>query len=94
MAYASSLDVIGYFGSSVADTGILLRVIFGHDRLDMTSSKREVPDFASQFASINLLDSKPWKGLRVCLIRQTLDDGVDSGVVSLIRGAVSQLEEL
>lgn len=40
MAYASSLDVIGCFGSSVADTGILVHAISGHDRLDATSSKR------------------------------------------------------
>lgn len=40
MAYASSLDVIGCFGSSVADTGILLHAISGHDRLDATSSNR------------------------------------------------------
>lgn len=40
VAYASSLDVIGCFGSSVADTGILLHAISGHDKLDATSSKR------------------------------------------------------
>lgn len=40
MAYASSLDVIGCFGMSVADAGILLHAISGHDRLDATSSKR------------------------------------------------------
>lgn len=40
MAYASSLDVIGCFGSSVADTAILLHAISGHDRLDATSSKQ------------------------------------------------------
>lgn len=39
MAYASSLDVIGCFGSSVADTGILLHAIAGYDGLDSTSSK-------------------------------------------------------
>lgn len=39
MAYASSLDVIGCFGSSVMDTAILLGAISGHDRLDSTSSK-------------------------------------------------------
>ncbi|KAF3969274.1 hypothetical protein CMV_006919 [Castanea mollissima] len=94
MAYASSLDVIGCLGSSVADTGILLHAISGHDRLDATSSKREVPDFASQFASINLLESKPLKGLRVGVIRETLDEGVDTGVISAIRGAASHLEEL
>lgn len=40
MAYASSLDVVGCFGSSVADTGILLHAIAGHDRFDATSSKQ------------------------------------------------------
>jgi aspartyl-tRNA(Asn)/glutamyl-tRNA(Gln) amidotransferase subunit A len=40
MAYASSLDAIGCFGSSVADTGILLHAIAGHDRFDATSSKQ------------------------------------------------------
>jgi aspartyl-tRNA(Asn)/glutamyl-tRNA(Gln) amidotransferase subunit A len=55
---------------------------------------QEVPDFASQFASTDLLESKPLKGLRVGLIRETLDDGVDSGVISAIRGAASHLEDL
>lgn len=40
MAYASSLDVIGCFGTSVVDAGILLNAISGHDRFDATSSKR------------------------------------------------------
>lgn len=55
---------------------------------------QEVPDFTSQFISLNLLESKPLKGLRIGLIRETLDDGVDSGVNSAIRGAASHLEEL
>lgn len=94
MAYASSLDVIGCFGTSVADTGILLHAISGRDRFDATSSNREVPDFSSQFTSINLVESKPLKGLKVGLIRETLEDGVDNGVKSAISGAASHLEEL
>ncbi|XP_059663301.1 glutamyl-tRNA(Gln) amidotransferase subunit A, chloroplastic/mitochondrial isoform X2 [Cornus florida] len=94
VAYASSLDVIGCFGSSVADTGILLNAISGHDRLDATSSKREVPDFTSQFIAEDFSESKPLKGLRVGLIRETLNDGVDSEVISSIRSAASHLEEL
>ncbi|XP_044500676.1 glutamyl-tRNA(Gln) amidotransferase subunit A, chloroplastic/mitochondrial isoform X2 [Mangifera indica] len=94
MAYASSLDVIGCFGSSVADAGILLNAISGHDRLDATSSKQEVPDFTTQFISATLLESKPLKGLRVGIIRETLDNGVDTGVKSVVLGAVSHLEEL
>ena len=40
MAYASSLDVIGCLSTTVADAGILLHAISGHDTHDATSSKR------------------------------------------------------
>ncbi|MFS8000952.1 putative glutaminyl-tRNA synthase (glutamine-hydrolyzing) [Helianthus anomalus] len=94
VAYASSLDVIGCFGSSVADAGLLLQSICGHDKLDATSSKREVNDFTSQFISKDYFESQPLKGLRVGVISETLGDGVDQEVVSSIRGAISHLEEL
>lgn len=94
MAYASSLDAIGCFGSSVADAGILLHAIAGHDRFDATSSKQEVPNFLSHFDSASSLESKPLKGLRIGLIRETIEDGVDAGVVSAIRDAASHFEAL
>ncbi|KAJ9554016.1 hypothetical protein OSB04_018061 [Centaurea solstitialis] len=94
VAYASSLDVIGCFGSSVADAGILLQSICGHDKLDATSSKREVNDFTSQFIAKDFFESQPLKGLRVGVIKETLGDGVDQEVLSSIRGAISHLEGL
>ncbi|KAK4766486.1 hypothetical protein SAY87_008128 [Trapa incisa] len=94
MAYASSLDVIGCFGSSVADAGILLGAISGHDRLDATSSHRGVPDFSIHFTSADTFGAKPLEGLRVGLIRETLDSGVDPGVTSAVHAAASHLEEL
>ncbi|GKC04260.1 glutamyl-tRNA(Gln) amidotransferase subunit A, chloroplastic/mitochondrial-like protein [Tanacetum coccineum] len=39
-AFASSLDVIGCFCTTVADVGILLQAISGHDKHDATSRKR------------------------------------------------------
>lgn len=53
-----------------------------------------MPDFTTQFISATLLESKPLKGLRVGIIRETLDNGVDTGVKSVVLGAVSHLEEL
>ncbi|XP_076906612.1 glutamyl-tRNA(Gln) amidotransferase subunit A, chloroplastic/mitochondrial-like [Bidens hawaiensis] len=94
VAYASSLDVIGCFGSSVADAGILLQSICGYDKLDATSSTREVNDYTSQFVSKDYFESQPLKGLRVGVISETLGDGVDQEVVSSVRGAISHLEEL
>lgn len=40
MAYASSLDVVGCFGSSVFDTATILSVVAGHDKMDSTSSSQ------------------------------------------------------
>lgn len=57
-------------------------------------SLQEVPNYTSQFMSINSLESRPLKGLRVGVIRETLDDGVDKDVVSSIVGAGSHLEDL
>ncbi|XP_073526356.1 uncharacterized protein [Phyllobates terribilis] len=94
MAYASSLDVVGCFGSTVADAGLLLHAISGHDTLDATSNKQEVPDFTSPLKSIDSFESKPLKGLRVGLIRETVEDGVDQEIISSIRLAAAHLEDL
>ncbi|KAK8934973.1 hypothetical protein KSP39_PZI015136 [Platanthera zijinensis] len=94
MAYASSLDAIGCFGSSISDVAILLNVISGHDKFDSTSSKRDVPNFAEELVSLSNIEAKPLKGLRVGLIRETIGAGVDAGVVSAIHAAGSHLEHL
>ncbi|XP_039125285.1 glutamyl-tRNA(Gln) amidotransferase subunit A, chloroplastic/mitochondrial [Dioscorea cayenensis subsp. rotundata] len=94
MAYASSLDVIGCFGSSVIDTAILLKAISGHDRFDSTSSKHDVPDYVTDLASLDCLESKPLTGLRVGVIQETLGEGVDRGVISAVNAAASHLERL
>ncbi|XP_078179696.1 amidase family protein [Carex rostrata] len=94
MAYASSLDVVGVFGSSVMDTAIVLSAIAGHDRLDATSSSHEVPDYSSEMVSLDQLDSKPLKGLKIGVIKETLGDGIEAGVVSSIKAASSHLEQL
>lgn len=55
---------------------------------------QEVPDFTAQFIAKDITESKPLKGLRVGVIRETLDEGVDVDVVTSIRSAISHLEEL
>lgn len=55
---------------------------------------QEVPDFTSQFAGKDYLESKPLKGLRVGVICETFGDGVDPEVILSVRGAVTHLEEL
>lgn len=67
-------------------------VAFSYSFLCM--SFQEVPDFTSQFSAVDSLESKPLKGLRIGLIRETLENGVDGQVNSAIRAAASHLEEL
>ncbi|CAD6262040.1 unnamed protein product [Miscanthus lutarioriparius] len=94
MAYASSLDVVGCFGSSVFDTATILSVVAGHDKMDSTSSSQVVPDYASELVSLDLLESKPLAGVRIGIIQETLGEGVANGVISSIKGAASHLEQL
>lgn len=55
---------------------------------------QDVPDYVSHFVSASSLGSKPLKGLRIGLIRETLEDGVETGVASAIRAAALHFEEL
>lgn len=55
---------------------------------------QEVPDFVSQLCPVNLLGMKPLNGIKVGLIRETLEDGVEAGVISSVRAAASHLENL
>lgn len=53
-----------------------------------------MPEFESQFLSMDSFESKPLKGVKVGLIRETLEEGVDSGVRSATQEAASHLEAL
>ncbi|BBM96934.1 amidase [Marchantia polymorpha subsp. ruderalis] len=94
MAYASSLDVVGCFGSSVEDVAILLQSIAGHDNSDSTSSTKDVPSFVETLKPVQNFSSKPLAGVKFGLIKETLEDGVDSSVVFAIRSAAQHLESL
>ena len=49
--YASSLDHVGYFATSVQDTATALEVLAGRDDRDMTSSHKEVEAYAANLNS-------------------------------------------
>lgn len=50
VAYASSLDQIGPLGRTTEDVALVLRAIAGHDPLDSTSFKADVPDYRAALA--------------------------------------------
>ena len=49
--FASSLDHVGYFATSVQDTATALEVLAGRDDRDMTSSHKEVEAYAANLNS-------------------------------------------
>ena len=88
VAFASSLDQVGPFTSSVADAAALLQVMAGHDPRDSTSLKAPVPDYSADLA-------KPIKGLKVGLVRECFEqEGLDPQVKASVMAAAEQLQAL
>ncbi len=85
VAFASSLDQIGPFATTVADAALVLEVIAGHDPLDSTSVAEPAPDL------LRVLDDGV-AGLRVGVVRELLGEGVDAEVVERTRAAAEALD--
>ena len=78
VAFASSLDQIGTFSHTVADTALLSQVMFGKDKLDSTSAAIDVPaDLHDVEGSIET--DGP---LRIGIAKQYLQDGVNDPAVT------------
>lgn len=85
-AFASSLDQIGCFANTVADSAEVLRVIAGHDPRDATSSDEPVPDYTNCLG-------KDIQGLRVGIPREYFDEGLDDDLRIGVKGIVDVLKE-
>lgn len=87
IAYASSLDQVGTFGRTVADTAALLQVTAGYDPSDSTSINAPVPDYAT--ALHGDID-----GIRVGVPREYFGEGIDAEVAAAVEAAIAGLEQL
>ena len=87
VAYASSLDQIGPIARDVTDCANLLNIIAGHDEMDSTSSKAEVPDFTKALV-------QDVKGLRIGLPKEYFVKGMDADVEKAIRAAIEQFRAM
>lgn len=85
VAFASSFDTIGPFGSTVEDVALMLNAMAGRDRWDSTSAPIEVPDYTEAL-------SGSVQGLRIGLPREYFADGLDEGIRSMIDERVRALE--
>lgn len=101
VAYASSFDCIGPLASSVEDAAIVLSAIARGDASDFSDAtfqndKRAAPqcDYHSHLKRLEELVSKPLAGKKFALVKETLGEGVDAGVVGKIVAAAAELEKL
>ena len=86
IAYASSFDQIGIFGSTVPDVALALEVISGNDRYDSTSSAKPVEPFIKKRAGEKKIS-------RIAVFREALEhDGLDPEIRKKIRGFLEELQ--
>jgi aspartyl-tRNA(Asn)/glutamyl-tRNA(Gln) amidotransferase subunit A len=85
IAFASSLDQIGPFATTVADAALLLDVIAGHDPMDSTSLSGELPVASSRLdAGVD--------GLRVGVVSELINaEGIAPDVIARVRQAADAL---
>jgi aspartyl-tRNA(Asn)/glutamyl-tRNA(Gln) amidotransferase subunit A len=87
IAFASSLDQIGPFATTVADAAALLEAMWGHDRRDSTSIDRVMPALTDD------IDAGV-AGLRIGLIEEMADaDGIEPEVRAAVDRAAGALDD-
>lgn len=86
IAYASSLDHVGYFTSSVKDAADTLSVLAGRDDRDMTTSYRPVENYG---ANLNA----DLKGKRIAVFGNVIDAVKNADIKNNFNNMVAQLKE-
>lgn len=83
-AFASSLDQVGPMTKSVEDSAILLKALAGHDEMDGTTPKIDVPDYAKEIETASM------KGMKIGLPKEYFIDGLDPEVKRLTDEAIKK----
>jgi aspartyl-tRNA(Asn)/glutamyl-tRNA(Gln) amidotransferase subunit A len=84
IAFASSLDQGGLITVDAEDAALLLRAIAGFDERDSTSVDLPVPNYTATL-------DEPLKGLKVGLLREFFDRGLDPQIEQLTRASIEVL---
>ena len=87
IAFASSLDRIGPFATTITDAATVMSVIAGHDSNDSTSAAVAVPDYAAEI-------DKPIAGLRIGVPEDYFGAGLDPEVKAKVQAGIALLEKL
>jgi aspartyl-tRNA(Asn)/glutamyl-tRNA(Gln) amidotransferase subunit A len=87
VAFASSLDQGGVLTVSAADAALMLREMAGFDAADSTSVDTPVPDYVAAGAA-------PHAGLKIGLLKEFFDQGLDRDNEQRVREALRVFEGL
>jgi aspartyl-tRNA(Asn)/glutamyl-tRNA(Gln) amidotransferase subunit A len=87
IAFASSLDQGGVLAASAADAALMLREMAGFDANDSTSVDTPVPDYVAAL-------EQPLEGLRIGLLKEFFDKGLDPENERCVREALKVYEGL
>ena len=87
IAFASSLDRIGPFATTVRDVAAVLGVMAGRDPRDSTSATTPVPDYCADMV-------KPVRGLRLGIPKEYFAAGMDEGVRQKITAGIEIFRKL
>jgi aspartyl-tRNA(Asn)/glutamyl-tRNA(Gln) amidotransferase subunit A len=87
IAFASSLDQAGTITRTAEDAARVLGVMAGFDERDSTSVDSPVPDYLGEIG-------ESIKGLRVGVVRQHFDEGLDAACAVKVKEAIAVLESL
>jgi aspartyl-tRNA(Asn)/glutamyl-tRNA(Gln) amidotransferase subunit A len=85
VAYGSSLDTVGAFARTAADTAALFTLMAGQDKLDATSVDAPFPQFELE---------RSIQGLRVGVPEEYFIEGIQPEVALAVREAIRLLETL
>jgi aspartyl-tRNA(Asn)/glutamyl-tRNA(Gln) amidotransferase subunit A len=84
IAFASSLDQGGLITRSAEDAALLLGAMAGFDERDSTSVELPVPDYRAALGP-------PLKGLKIGVLKEFFDTGLDAEIEQHIRAALELL---
>ncbi|WP_156160041.1 Asp-tRNA(Asn)/Glu-tRNA(Gln) amidotransferase subunit GatA [Paenibacillus sp. E194] len=87
VAFASSLDQIGPITRNVEDAALVLQAIASYDKMDSTSAKVEIPDYAAQLTG-------DVAGLRIGVPSEYIGQGVDPRVKEAVLAALKVFEDM
>ncbi len=87
IAFASSLDQAGVLALSAQDAALVLQAMAGFDPRDSTSVDVPVPDYTATL-------DQPLSGLKVGLVKEFFEKGLDAANGKLVREALAVYEKL